>query len=227
MSARAKLLLLIVLIVVGAAIGRTSLGDRFEAATLIATLREWGTSGVAIPLYFLLFGLATSLFTPAVALMVTAGVTWGFWPGWLLAWAAANLWAHAHFFVGRWIAGDALKRWLSARGAGWLVRELDDGGALTTLMVRQLPLPFPLVNLAAGASPMGWRKWAFGNAIGLIPNCLIYTQLAAALADGVEGARQRAVFRVVTAGVGVIALGLLSRWLQRRFAAPPPVSPAE
>ena len=152
-------------------------------------------------------------------------MTWGFWPGWLLVWAAANLWCHAHFFVGRWIAGDALTQWLSRRGAGWLVRELDQGGALTTIMVRQLPLPFPLVNLAAGASPMGWKKWAIGNALGLIPNCLIYTQLAAALADGVDGARRTAAMRVVTAAAGVIALGLLSRWLQRRFA--PPVSPAE
>jgi len=209
------------------AIGRFWLGDRFEAATLITTMRALGTSGAAIPLFFLLFGVTTSLFTPAVALMVTAGVTWGFWPGWLVVWGAANLWVHAGFFVGRWIAGDSLKRWLAGRGAGWLVRELDQGGALTTIMVRQLPLPFPLVNLAAGASPMGWKKWALGNAIGLIPNCLIYTQLAAALVDGVDGARQTAAFRVVTAAAGVISVGLLSKWLQRRFAATPPVSPAE
>lgn len=217
MALRVKVLLLIVLIVVGAAIGRTWLSSYFEVATLIATLRELGTSGAAIPLYFLIFGVATSLFTPAVALMVASGVTWGFWPGWLLVWGAANVWAHAHFLVGRWIAGDALKRWLSSRGAGWLVRELDEGGVLTTVMVRQLPLPYPLVNLAAGASPMRWRKWALGNALGLLPNCLIYTQLAAALADGVEGASEAAAYRVLTAGAGVITLALLSRWLQRRL----------
>lgn len=227
MSLRVKVVLLIVLIGVGATIGRTSLGAAFEVAALIAWLRELGTSGAAIPLFFLVFGVATSLFTPAVALMVTAGVTWGFWPGWLLVWGAANCWAQVHFGVGRWIAGDALTQWLSKRGAAWLVRELDHGGVLTTIMVRQLPLPFPLVNLAAGASPLTWRRWAVGNALGLIPNCLIYTQLAAALADGVEGARETAAYRVVGAGVGVIALGLLSRWLQRRFAPPSAVSPAE
>lgn len=217
MSLRVKVLLLIVLIVVGAAIGRTWLSSYFEVATLIAALRELGTSGAAIPLYFLIFGVATSLFTPAVALMVASGVTWGFWPGWLLGWGAANVWAHAHFLVGRWIADDALMRWFTRRGAGWLVRELDEGGVLTTVMVRQLPLPFPLVNLAAGASPMRWRKWALGNALGLLPNCLIYTQLAAALADGVEGAPEAAAYRVLTAGAGVIALALLSRTLQRRL----------
>jgi uncharacterized membrane protein YdjX (TVP38/TMEM64 family) len=219
-SARVKLILLIVLIALGAIIGRTSLGDRFEAANVIATLRELGTNGAAIPLYFLLFGVATSLFTPAVAMMVAAGVTWGFWPGWLLVWIAANMWAHAHFWVGRWIGGDELKRWLSRRGAEWLVRELDQGGALTTIMVRQLPLPFPLVNMAAGASPMGWKKWTVGNAIGLVPNCLIYTQLAAALADGAQGARETAAWRVITAAAGVIGLSLFTRWLQRRLSVP-------
>ncbi len=197
-------------------IGRLVLGDRFQAATLIAQLRALGGSPSAIPLYFLLFGVATSLFTPAVAMMVTAGVTWGFWPGWLLVWAAANVWANVHFVVGRWVAGDALRGWLEARGAGWLVRELDQGGVLTTIMVRQLPLPYPLVNLAAGASPMTWKKWLVGNALGLLPNCLIYTELSAALADGAEGARQTALVRVLVAGVAIIGLSLFTRWLQRR-----------
>ncbi len=219
MSARAKLLLLIVLITAGAAIGRSSLSAHFEASTVIATLRSLGNSAAAIPLYFLIFGLATSLFTPAVAMMITAGVTWGFWPGWLVVWGAANVWANVHFLVGRWVAGDELTRWLRQRGAAWLLRELDHGGALTTIMVRQLPFPFPLVNLAGGASPMRWRDWVVGNAVGLVPNCLIYTQLAAALADGVDGAKEAAAYRVISAAVGVIALGLVSRWLQRRFAS--------
>lgn len=227
MSARGKLLILIVLIAAGAVIGRTSLGAHFEAATVIATLRSLGNSAAAIPLYFLIFGLATSLFTPAVAMMITAGVTWGFWPGWVVVWGAANVWANVHFLIGRWVAGDELTRWLRQRGAGWLLRELDHGGALTTIMVRQLPIPFPLVNLAGGASPMRWRDWALGNALGLIPNCLIYTQLAAALADGVDGAKEAAAYRVIAAAVGVIALGLVSRWLQRRFSGSEKAAPGQ
>ncbi len=202
------------------------LGERFELAALIATMRSLGGSPAAIPLYLLLFGATTTLFLPAVAMMVTAGVTWGFWPGWLIVWLSANLWANAHFLVGRWIAGDSLRPWLERRGAGWLVRELDQGGVLTTIMVRQLPLPFPLVNLSAGASPMTWRRWGLGNAIGLVPNCLIYTQLAAGLADGAAGARETAAFRVISAGVAVIGLSLVSRWVQRRFAATPPAGPS-
>lgn len=213
------------LIVGAAALSRLALGARFEAGELISTLRALGTSAAAVPLFVLLFGVATSLLTPAVAFMITAGVTWGFWPGWLVVWGAANLWAHAHFFIGRWVAGDALSQWLERRGARWLSRELDQGGVLTTVMVRQLPLPFSLVNLAAGASPLPWPRWLVGNALGLLPNCLIYTQLAAALAEGAAGARETVAYRVLIAGAGIISLSLVSRWLQRRLAPAPRVRP--
>lgn len=227
MSVRAKLLLLIGVIVGGALAGRFALGTRFEPAELIAALRALGTSSAAVPLFVVLFGAATSLLTPAVAFMIAAGVTWGFWPGWVVVWAAANLWAHVHFLVGRWVAGDALGQWLEKSRASWLARELDQGGALTTIMVRQLPLPFSLVNLAAGASPLPWHKWLVGNAVGLVPNCLIYTQLAAALAEGAAGAKETVAYRVLIAGAGVVSLSLVSRWLQRRFSPPATVSPAE
>jgi uncharacterized membrane protein YdjX (TVP38/TMEM64 family) len=218
-STRAKFMLLIGLIIAGAVIGRTSLGDRFEASTLIGLMRDSGSSAAAIPLYFLLFGVATTLFTPAVAMMICSGVTWGLWPGWVIVWGAGTLWANVHFLVGRWVAGDALKGWLSKRGATWLVNELEQGGVLTTIMVRQVPFPFLLVNLAGGASPMKWRDWLIGNALGLIPNSIIYTQLAAGLADGMEGAKEKAAIRVITAAIGIFSLSLTTRWIQRRFAA--------
>jgi uncharacterized membrane protein YdjX (TVP38/TMEM64 family) len=205
--------------IVFAAIGKTVLGERFETGHLIGSLREMGSATGAIPLYLLIFGVATTAFTPAVVLMVTAGVTWGFWPGWLIVWVAANVWSNAHFAVGRWVAGDAMRTMLERRGATWLVKEVSQGGLLTTLMVRQLPIPFPLLNLAAGASPLPLRQWLIGNAIGLIPNCMIYTELSAALADGVDGARERALVRVVTVGVLVVGLSLVSRLVQKRLAA--------
>lgn len=219
MQRRWKQLAVLALIIAGAVLGRGFLAERFNLEALIAEMRAWGGGAAAIPIYFGVFGVVTSLFMPAVAMMITAGVTWGFWPGWVLVWAAANVWAHVHFAIGRWLGGDSLRRWLEGKGVTWLIRELDQGGIATTIMVRQLPLPYPLVNLTAGASPIRWSRWTIGNAIGLIPNCLIYTQLAAALAEGAEGAKERAAFRVVLAAAGVIGIGLLSRLVQRRFAA--------
>lgn len=217
MSGRLKIAVLLLVLVVGAVVGRAVLGDRFEAGALITALRSFGAGPAALPLFFLLVGVSTTLLTPAVATMAAAGVTWGFFPGWLIVWFAVNVWALLHFAIGRWLGAHQLERWLEDKGGGFVARELAQGGVIATVLVRQLPLPFIGVNLAAGATGLAWRHWVLGNAIGLLPNCLIYTQLAAAIADGAQGAREDAAIRALVSAIGVIGLGLFTRWLQRRF----------
>lgn len=207
-------------LVAAAVAARVALGDRFEPAALVTWLRSTGEHGWAIPLFVLVFFVASTLFLPAVVLFVTGGLMWGWWPGALIVWVAANLATHVHFAFGRWVAGDEVRRFLSARPrVNWLTRELEQGGVLTTIMVRQLPIPFPITNLAGGASPMPFRRWLIGNAVGLAPNCLLYTSVAAALASGVEGAKQELATRVLITASLVIGFSLATRWVQRRMSA--------
>lgn len=198
-------------------------GDRLEPRALVQFLRALGAQGWAIPAFVLLFGVATTFFAPAISLVVVAGVTWGFWPGWLVVWLTENLWANLQFLAGRVIGRERLKAALARRGLTGVLRELEHGGVLATLMVRQLPLPFVGVNVAAGASPLRWHRWAVGNALGLLPGALVFAQLASSLADGVEGARQAAGRQVLLAGALVVALALGTRlllgWWRRRGAA--------
>lgn len=217
MSGRWKIATLLLVLVAGAVAGRLLLGERFEPAAIISALREFGSGNAAIPLYFLLFGVATTVLAPAVAFMVVAGVTWGFFPGWLIVWVTANVWTHAQFLLGRWLGARQLERWLEDKGGGFVARELSQGGVIATVLVRQLPLPFIGVNLAAGATAISWRHWFIGNAIGLLPNCLIYTSLAAALADGAQGAKEQVAIRALISAASIVTLGLFTRWLQRRF----------
>jgi uncharacterized membrane protein YdjX (TVP38/TMEM64 family) len=191
-------------------------GEAFEPAALAGRLASIRESGWLLPAYFLVFGLSTVL-VPAFAFFVVAGLLWGAWPGVLFGWLAANAWSHLHFFAGRWLGGDRVKRFLEARKLDSIREELDGGGALATLIVRQLPLPFVGVNLAAGASPMKWTRWALGNGLGLIPGATVYGWSAASIVQGAEGARTEAIVRTLFAAGAVIALGLISRVLQRRF----------
>lgn len=217
MSGRWKIAVLLMVLVGGALLGRTILGERFEAGSLVDSLRAFGAGGAAIPLFFLLFGVSTTLLTPAVAMMAAAGVTWGFFPGWVIVWGAANVWAHVQFAVGRWLGAHQLERWLANKGGGFVTRELKNGGVIATILVRQVPLPFIGVNMTAGATALSWRHWVVGNALGLVPNCIIYTQLAAAIADGVQGAKEQAAIRALLSGAGIFIVGLFFRWLQRKF----------
>lgn len=204
---------------------RILFGDRFEPAALVAWLRSLGSSAVAVPAYLVLFAAATTLLTPAMAMIMVGGVMWGFWPGWLIIWATVNVCAHLQFALGRRLGRDSVRSWLERRRAGWIVRELEHGGVLATVLIRQLPLPFVGVNVAAGASPIPWPKWVAGNALGLLAPAVVYSQLAAAIADGVQGAQGQAVQRVLLTAGSIIALSLLSRWVQRRFGRQVPVGP--
>jgi len=211
---------LLVVLGTGAVLTRTVWADRFEPTVIVAFLRELGSSMAAVPLFLTLFLVATTLFAPALTLMLAAGVTWGAWPGIAHVWAAAKPATHFHFVLGRWVAGDTIRRLLARPQVAWLSRELEHGGVFTTIMIRQLPLPFLLVNLSGGASPMPWSRWAIGNALGLLPNCIIYTQLAATLVAGVEGSGRELAVRVAITATLVIAMSLVGRVVQRRFARP-------
>jgi uncharacterized membrane protein YdjX (TVP38/TMEM64 family) len=218
------------LLIVGLGVGfigaallfRRAYGAQLEPQVLVQSLRGLGVQGWAIFAYVAVFGVGTTLLAPAMSLVVVAGVMWGFWPGCLIAWLTTNLWAHVHFFAGRLIGRERLKAALARRGLTRVLRELEHGGVLATVMIRQVPLPFVGVNLAAGASPIAWRRFALGNALGLAPGALVATHLASSLADGVGGAREAAGMRVVVAGALVVALAvgtrLLVAWWERRAA---------
>lgn len=198
------------------AAGRLVLDDWLTPEALLDMLRAMKGAPWAYAAYVLLFGVATSLFLPAAMMMAIAGAVWGSWPGVLLAWVAGNVWSHIHFLLCRKMGFSHSHRWLTRPWAQRAMRELEQGNLWTTAMVRLLPLPYVVVNVAGGMSPVKWRAWAAGNALGLLPHSLIYPQLGSALLDGVAGARQEAAVRLLLAGSAVVMLGLLSRWAARR-----------
>jgi uncharacterized membrane protein YdjX (TVP38/TMEM64 family) len=119
--------------------------------------------------------------------------------------------------VGRWLGGERVRHFLERRKMHGTLEELQHGGVLAAMIVRQFPLPFVGVNVAAGASPIKFSRWAFGNAVGLLPGATVYSYSAAGVLSGVGAAKTDAVIRTLCAAAAIIALGLFSRWAQRRF----------
>lgn len=202
------------------AAGRGVFGARFEVAQVIGWLRGAGSGALAVPLFAALFGVATTLLLPAAAMMAAAGATWGFFPGWVIVWACANVWAWAGFAIGRGVGDGRLDAWLEKHGGGFVERELRDGGVLATVMLRQIPLPYVGVNVGAGLTALSWRDWVLGNALGLLPNCLIYSSLASAIVEGAAGANEEAAVRALLSAIGVLLLSLGTRWLRRYLSRP-------
>jgi uncharacterized membrane protein YdjX (TVP38/TMEM64 family) len=161
--------------------------------------------------FLLAFGVVTTLALPAVLPLIAAGALWPQPKGFLLAWLAGTIWINVHFLIGRVWGRRHLHEFLARRGFEGVLQELEGGGVLATIVVRQLPLPFLAVNLAAGASPLRWRRWFVGNLVGILPASFIYTELSSSLIAGLEGARTEAVIKAGLAGLGLMTLALGSR----------------
>ncbi len=198
---------------------RWALGDRFSMPALIALLHDLGGSVWAVPVFLALYLVASSLMLPSIALFAVAGATWGFAPAVLISWVAANLGANLQFAVARRLGQARVSAWLANRGLGRLTRELETAGTLTVIMIRQVPIPFGAVNLACGASPLRWRDFVVGNAIGVLSNCVVYTWFAASIANGAAGAEREALVTALGIGAVIIVLMLVLRVLGARYLA--------
>jgi uncharacterized membrane protein YdjX (TVP38/TMEM64 family) len=179
-----------------------------DPAALLHELEEVRETRWVLPLFVVLFGATTGL-VPAFVFFVTAGVLWGFWPGVVIGWLAANVWAQVHFLAGRTLGRPLLGRWLDDPRLLGIREELSTGGALVVAVARQLPLPFVGVNAAAGASPMRWTRWTVGNAVGLMPPALVYSWSARAVVAGIEGAKSQAAvwLAIIAVAMGVLGAG--------------------
>jgi uncharacterized membrane protein YdjX (TVP38/TMEM64 family) len=210
---------LILLLAAGAlALARWKLGAGFEPHAVVAMLRGLGSQPAAVPVFLLLYLVGTTLMLPAVGFHVVAAVVWGFWPGLAASMLALNLVSNGQFWLGRWVGRAKVQAWLERRGWGGAV--LRNSSISTMIAVRQLPLPFVAVNVAAGASPLTAWQFAIGSGLGALPPTLVYTWFATALIDGVEGARGEALIKALAGGAGVLLIVVASkawgRWRSRR-----------
>ena len=217
-AAFAGLIALIVL--VAGLIKFTPLGEAISPGDLFAHLAELrGTTGGS----WLFLGLAITVLVlgmPATPVVVVAGLLFGAWTGFALAYGALNLAALIGFVAGHFLGNEALRR-LAGKRLDELSRRLARRGILTVFSVRLIPLaPFTVVNLVAGASRIRFRDFLIGSLVGLAPATVALTVFSDRLL--------RAVLDPSPATIGVLALltvlfiGIgwgLSRWLALREQA--------
>jgi uncharacterized membrane protein YdjX (TVP38/TMEM64 family) len=201
----------LVIIVLLAVAGRAVIGASFEPKALVTTLKEAGASGGALGAWALLYLLATSALLPSAVLHVVAGAMWGFWGGFWPNLVMANVVGHLHFGLGRWLGRARMRELLIRRKWTAAIDELEQSGVLTVLVLRQTPIPFMATNLVCGASPITWPQFVVGHFFGLLPGVIVSTWFSAAVADGVEGAKEEAFLRAALAGGAMIAVAVVTR----------------
>ena len=103
---------------------------------------------------------------PVLLLITATGVVFGPVLGPLYAMAGCRASASAAFALGRWLGRRRVERWGGSRFAQ-ISRRVARNGTLAVFLIRKIPAPFALVNIAIGASPIRYREFVVGTALGM------------------------------------------------------------
>ena len=141
--------------------------------------RPWAVVGG----YFAFYVLAT-LFLPIAALVtVIAGALFGFWKGAVIASFAAAVGATLAFWLSRFLLHDSIQHHFGDRlvavNAG-----LAKDGAFYLFSMRLVPvIPFFMINLVMGLTPMKTRTYYWVTQLGMLAGVLVYVNAGTQLAE--------------------------------------------
>jgi uncharacterized membrane protein YdjX (TVP38/TMEM64 family) len=212
------LLALVVAVVLVRALGLTDL-IRLEN---LARLRERIDGlGAWAPLVFVVgYVAAVVAFVPALPLTILGGLVFGAAWGTVYVAIAATAGACLSFLIARYVARAAVARWMAGYPAlERMDRAVARHGFRIVMITRLVPIfPFNLQNYAYGLTSIRFGSYAVTSFLCMLPATLAFTAAAGAVVAGAWDAR-RMLLLLALAGVLLVALSLLPRWLRGRSAA--------
>ena len=133
--------------------------------------------------FFILYVAVTALSLPGAAVMtLAAGSVFGLLGGTVLVSFASSIGATLAFLASRYLLRDQVQRRFGDR-----LESINDGmqreGALYLFTLRLVPIvPFFLINLVMGLSPIRARTFYWVSQIGMLAGTLVYVNAGAQLA---------------------------------------------
>ena len=188
----------------------------------LARLREWIAGfGPWAPIVFMAgYVVAVVAFVPALPLTILGGLAFGVVLGTVYVLIAATTGACFAFLIARYAARAAVERWMAPYPAlGRIDRAVARHGFRIVMITRLIPIfPFNLQNYVYGITSIGFGAYAVTSFFCMVPGTVAFTAAAGAVVAGALDAR-RMLLLLAVAGVLLVALSLLPRWLRGRSAA--------
>jgi len=181
--------------------------QRADPQAVTAWFASLRNAWYALPLVVVAFALLGAMLVPVMLLITATGIAFGPWLGPLYAMAGSLVSGSVGFGLGRWIGRERVER-VFGRQVPKLNRALNRHGTLAVFVIRKIPLPFMLVNIAIGASAVRYRDFLFGTLLGM-------TAAVVALA-GFSGTFVQLVSNpsapVIAASLALLAVPLAIAW---------------
>jgi uncharacterized membrane protein YdjX (TVP38/TMEM64 family) len=204
-AARLRLAGLVLAVALGSGLAWLVLGGDLDR------VREMVEStGALAPLAYLALHVVLTLVpVPKNLLAGIAGVLFGLPVGVVLSYVGSLASAVVTFAVARRIGREAVAS-LTGPRVRRVEEMLHEQGLVAVLLARLSPVPFTIVNYGSGVSPITWRDYLVGTAIGVIPGTVGYVAL------GASAGRDAGTF--VLAGTAAVLLFLGALLVGRRTA---------
>lgn len=214
----------VVLLIVGLIAGFyiSGLHERYSWAWLRANLTDLRQAadahpGTALLIFFLVYVLVTGLSLPvAVWLTLLGGALFGRWVGTAVVSVAATVGATAAMLATRYVLRDWVRRRFGRRLAA-INRGVERDGEYYLLTLRLIPaVPFWLLNLGMGLTPIRTRTYAVVSWVGMLPATFVYVNTGTELGR-IESPADVLSMRVIGALLLLACLPLAVRFLAARL----------
>ena len=174
-----------------------------------------------LALAFLVYVAVTGLSIPgATAMSVLYGWLFGFWRAVLLVSFASTAGATIAFLVSRYLIGDFVQARFGPRLAV-VNSAIERDGAFYLFTLRLIPqVPFFVVNVAMGLTPLRTPTFWWVSQLGMLPGTIVYV-LAGASVPSLKQIEERGMASLLDwkLAAALVLLGLLPlvlRWVLRR-----------
>jgi phospholipase D1/2 len=164
------------------------------------TVSDWTTPFVVVGVFLVGAALMVPVTLMIIGASATLGLVWG------LTYAALGTLVSAAVFygLGAWLGTGVVRRVTGGR-LGKVRDAIRRGGVLAIAAIRVVPLaPFSFINLAAGATSVGFWPFIVGTALGMAPGFIVLSALGDRL--------YRLVSEPTVVGIAIV-FALLLLWL--------------
>ncbi len=154
-------------------------GER-DVAAMMADYRDSLWAPVAVALIYVGLG---ALGAPQFLLQAAAIIVFGPWLGFAYAWGATMVSSSVFFWAGHYSGAQALRRFAGVR-INAVSEALARHGIAASAISRVVPtMPFVILNMAFGASHVGFVKFLIGTGIGTVPKVAVVAYVGASLGE--------------------------------------------
>jgi uncharacterized membrane protein YdjX (TVP38/TMEM64 family) len=163
------------------------------------------------------FVLLASVGVPQIVLITAIVAAFGPWAGLLYSWIGKMIACSIGFAVGRRFGAEFVARHSSERVAE-VMKQLARRGFVASALIRLVPtVPSVLVNIAAGATPIRFRDFLAGTALGSIPKMALMAFGGHAAMVAVQA---NSLWAWLVLGITIVLWAVLAyvgrRWLRNR-----------